>query len=61
MYDCLCVWGFFVVIFGVGVVLVKVRFVQNVLPKAATIWLLPTYKLPGVFPCRNVAPRIPVN
>lgn len=40
---------------------VNVRFIQNVLPKAATVWLLPTYRLPGVFPCRNVAPHILVN
>lgn len=52
----LCLEGFFVVIFGVGFVLVNVRFVQNVLPKAGT-----TYKLPGAFPCRNVVPRILVN
>lgn len=53
--------GAFVVIFGVGVVLVKVMFVQNVLSKAATIWLLPTYRLPGAFPCHNVAPHTLVN
>lgn len=43
------------------VVNANIRSIRNVLPKAATTWLLPTYKLHAVFPCRKVVPHILAN
>lgn len=43
------------------VVNANIRSIWNILPKAATTWLLPTYKLHAVFPCRKVVPHILAN